>query len=354
MGIGMRTLLLLASLLLCLPPMARAQEDKPPPFPAVIPADGKINVFEDYVHLYPDRLPNGRTKLIMWGGIEPGDAERFRDAIEASKPISELVIIGSPGGVLDEGIKIGRIIRINKISTRIRGGSKCVSACNFVFLGGVIRSMDPGAEFITHVFSLKSAPRILLMDETLAEVTASGGTKVALGGLPSGPPLGPPPAVSSGAPPEPPPDEPRSSTEKTSVKSVSSLPRVADTVGKIVQPAHLEALGCNISELYTDDYDREIVQQEEIKLEAIQQGKDSVPEGAAVQDLVQLARLRALFLDYLCLEEGAAHSAAEIATFLIEMRLSLRFLTEFSTIANARPRPLTKDELRDYNIVNTE
>jgi len=354
MGIGVRTLLLLAALLLCLPPMARAAEDQPPPFPAVIPPDGKISVFEDYVHLYPDKLPNGRTKLIMWGGIEPGDAERFRDAVEASKPISELVIIGSPGGVLDEGIKIGRIIRINKIATRIRGGSKCISACNFVFLGGVIRSMDPGAEFITHVFSLKSAPRILLMDETLAENSARGGTTLALAGQPPGPLPGPSAGAPPGPSPMPPPDEPLSSTEKKSVKSVSTLPRVADTVGKIIQPAHLEALGCNISEIYTDDYDREIVQQEEIKLEAIQQGKDSVPEGASVQNLVQLARLRALFLDYLCLEEGAAHSAAEIATFLIEMRLSLRFLTEFSTISNARPRPLTKDELRDYNIVNTE
>jgi hypothetical protein len=333
MGVGMKKFLLLATLLLLISPsIARADDDQPPPYPALIRADGKFNPNDRYVHLYPEKLPNGRTKIKMWGLILDGDAERFRDAIESSKPISELVIIGSPGGDLDEGIKIGRIIRINKISTRIRDGAQCASACNFVFLGGVIRTIEPGGEFITHVFSRPAAPRILLTDEMLAGIAAQ----------------------KTLASTEPDPDSQAGSKEKSPVTSVSTSPPASDTIGKISQPAHLEALGCKISEMYSEDYDRETVQQEEIKLEALEDGKNAIPEGTTVKDPVQLARLRAMFLDYLCLEEGAAHSAAEIATFLVEMRLSLRFLTQFAAIANARPRPMTRDELRDFNIVNTE
>ncbi len=332
MGISMKRLLLVAALLLAMPAIARAEDDAPPPYPAVIGPDGKFNPNDAYVHLYPERLPNGRTKIRMWGEILSGDSERFRNAIEASKPISELVIIGSPGGNLDEGIKIGRIIRINKISTRIRSGAECASACNFVFLGGVIRSIEPGGQFITHVFSRSAAPRILLLDEMLAGVIAQ--KALAANEQTTNPPAG--------------------GTEKPPVTSVATKPPASDVIGKISQPAHLEALGCDINEMYTEDYDRETVQPEEIRLEQMEAGNESVPKGATVQNPVQLARLRAMFLDYLCLEESAAHSAAEIATFLVEMRLSLRFLTEFSTIANAKPRAMTRDQLRDYNIVNTE
>jgi hypothetical protein len=331
MGLGMKTLLLMAALLLSLPSMARAGQDEPPPFPAVIPPDGKISVFEDYVHLYPEKLPNGRTKLTMWGGIEPGDAERFRSAVEASKPISELVIIGSPGGSLEEGLTIGRIIRINKISTRIRARSKCVSACNFVFLGGVIRSIEPDGQFITHVFTRSVAPRIMLFDALVAGIEAQKQL-----------------AAQSG------PDSQSDAKEKTQATSASTQPPASDIIGKISTPEHLEALGCKVGEMYSEDYDRDMVQPEEIKLEAMEAGKRTIPEGATIQDPVLLARLRAMFLDYLCLEASAAQSAAEIATFLVEMRLSLRFLTQFAAIANAKPRPMTRAELRDFNIVNTE
>jgi predicted nuclease of predicted toxin-antitoxin system len=54
------------------------------------------------------------------------------------------------------------------------------------------------------------------------------------------------------------------------------------------------------------------------------------------------------------MEQTDARQAAEIARFLVDMSLSLRFLTEFANIPNAHWRKLTRDELRDFNIVNTE
>ena len=93
------------------------------------------------------------------------------------------------------------------------------------------------------------------------------------------------------------------------------------------------------------------MQTKEVRLET---GRDDVPEGAQVTFPTQLAAFRALTIDYLCMEKSSAKSVAEIARFLVEMRLSLKFLSEFSTIAHALPVPMTRDQLRDFNIVNTE
>ena len=64
--------------------------------------------------------------------------------------------------------------------------------------------------------------------------------------------------------------------------------------------------------------------------------------------------LKRMTLHVLCMQQLDARQAAEIARFLVDMSLSLRFLTEFANIPNAHWRPLTRDELRDFNVVNTE
>jgi hypothetical protein len=87
----------------------------PPPLLTDLPE--RMNVFEPYTHVVALKLKNGRTQLIMWGEIKSGDATRFRDAMDqVSRPISELLIIGSPGGILEEGLQIGRIIHQNKLA----------------------------------------------------------------------------------------------------------------------------------------------------------------------------------------------------------------------------------------------
>ena len=59
-------------------------------------------------------------------------------------------------------------------------------------------------------------------------------------------------------------------------------------------------------------------------------------------------------MDFLCTEQLNATAASEIARFLVEMRMSLRFLTEFASIPNPEPIAMTRDQLKDFNIVNTE
>lgn len=89
------------------------------------------------------------------GRVEPGDGELLKRAINACKrngPV-RLVDFSSPGGSVDEGIKMALNIREAGLDTQISPGSYCTSACTFAFLGGVNRSISPTASYNVHAFS---------------------------------------------------------------------------------------------------------------------------------------------------------------------------------------------------------
>ena len=69
---------------------------------------------------------------------------RLQDALQANGQIDE-IWLRSPGGVARAGNEAGKIIRKTGIPTRIPNGWACFSACNFMFMGGAIRYVDPGA-----------------------------------------------------------------------------------------------------------------------------------------------------------------------------------------------------------------
>src|SRR3546814_11061898 len=56
------------------------------------------------------------------------------------------------------------MIRAAGIPTRIPAGWACFSACNFVYMGGPIRMIDPGGLFIVHMFT-HTGNRILIESE---------------------------------------------------------------------------------------------------------------------------------------------------------------------------------------------
>jgi hypothetical protein len=301
---------------------------EPPPFPADAPTKD-TDFMEPYTHAHPVKLKNGRNNLVIWGEIKMGDSDYLQKAISGSKPIEQIIIIESPGGVMDEGLKMGRIIHNEKIATKIIG--RCISACNFVFLGGIFRTIDKDGQFITHMFTNRLAPRFILKDIDDVEKKAE---------KQYGPDPGDTPAVAGTEAPKPP-----------SASVLFPSLNQSDTVGKIILPPTLEGFGCDFEKMYGEKYDKNVVIPEEVKYET---GAESIPQDAVPAKQVHLARLRAITMDYLCLEQSSAHSAAEIAMFLIEMRMSLRFLTTFSDIAHALARPLTTEELKDFNIVNTD
>lgn len=126
------------------------------PAPAVDPKNPtcppQLNVSTYPAMRFSVKKEGGRTILIGEGGIDDLLVERLTDAIEAHKPIDELWL-RSPGGNAEVGNAAGRLLRKLGIPTRIPAGWACFSACNFVFMGGPIRMIDPGGLFVVHMFT---------------------------------------------------------------------------------------------------------------------------------------------------------------------------------------------------------
>jgi hypothetical protein len=106
------------------------------------------------------------NEIILEGKIEAGDFDKLEKLARDAKPRS--IFVASPGGNLAEAIKIGRLVRALNLWTKIPGGSSvnprlnatirertlaqyplkdpknnylCTSACFFVFIAGVRRSV---------------------------------------------------------------------------------------------------------------------------------------------------------------------------------------------------------------------
>lgn len=95
---------------------------------------------------------DGKKVLIAQGLIDDALLPRLTAALDRNKPIDE-IWFRSPGGNARVGNQAGMAIRKLGIPTRIPAGWACFSACNFLFMGGAIRMVDPGGLFIVHMFT---------------------------------------------------------------------------------------------------------------------------------------------------------------------------------------------------------
>lgn len=96
---------------------------------------------------------DGRVVLLAEGRIDSAAPDRLKAALAANPNIEE-IWLRSPGGDARAGNAAGRIIRANPgLMTRIPSGWACFSACNFIFMGGQLRAVDPGGLFIVHMFT---------------------------------------------------------------------------------------------------------------------------------------------------------------------------------------------------------
>lgn len=96
----------------------------------------------------------GKMKVMLAEGrIDPELPDRLAAVLKANPDIEE-IWLRSPGGDARAGNAAGRIIRSNPgILTRVPAGATCFSACNFVFMGGLPRIIDPGGVFMVHMFT---------------------------------------------------------------------------------------------------------------------------------------------------------------------------------------------------------
>jgi hypothetical protein len=87
------------------------------------------------------------------GRIDSNTPARLQEALDEHPDAIDEVWLRSPGGDARAGTQAGFLIRQAGINTRIPGGWTCFSACNFVFMGGNARFVDPGGIFMVHMFT---------------------------------------------------------------------------------------------------------------------------------------------------------------------------------------------------------
>ena len=90
--------------------------------------------------------------LVVAGRLEAGDEARVANALDAAEGVRE-VWFNSDGGSLETGIRIGEILRRHNVATRVRSRDICASACVYGFLGGIIRTVEPGGKIGIHMAS---------------------------------------------------------------------------------------------------------------------------------------------------------------------------------------------------------
>jgi hypothetical protein len=98
------------------------------------------------------RTVDGTNVLIAEGIIDATLPQRLKAAIDKNPDVE--IWIRSRGGDAHAGNEAGKVIRSYPgMATRIPSGWTCFSACNFVFMGGGVRYVDPGGIFMVHMFT---------------------------------------------------------------------------------------------------------------------------------------------------------------------------------------------------------
>jgi hypothetical protein len=115
----------------------------------------------------------GLRVLLAEGAVDSGAPARLQAALKKYDPIDQ-IWLRSPGGDARAGTEAGKLIRQSLAITRIPEGWACFSACNFVFMGGRARIVDPGGLFVVHMFTHTS-------DRSAIEAEVLRGTESTVG-----------------------------------------------------------------------------------------------------------------------------------------------------------------------------
>jgi hypothetical protein len=81
----------------------------------------------------------GKSVLVLSGEITSGDTERLLAEVKTAMNDRRVIAgmqLSSPGGNVEEGFKLARVVRNAKIATIVADGAMCASACFIVFAAG--------------------------------------------------------------------------------------------------------------------------------------------------------------------------------------------------------------------------
>lgn len=118
-------------------------------------------------------LEKGQTVLRAEGMIIAGDASKLRAHLQESPPSTDILLITSPGGHVQEAIKIAEIVQENSFSVVVMG--ECASACAMIiFPAGEYSILTSGSLLGIHSCS-NSGERNDLCNSKIAEYATSNG-----------------------------------------------------------------------------------------------------------------------------------------------------------------------------------
>src|ERR1700694_486400 len=105
------------------------------------------------------------TVLLASGEIRSGDATRLRQFIAANAGTfgvgrtPGLVVLDSPGGDLDEAIRLAQVLRELLSAVVVYSPAVCASACFFLYVGAARHSAEAGVVAIPRPYFSPSATR---------------------------------------------------------------------------------------------------------------------------------------------------------------------------------------------------
>ncbi len=100
-----------------------------------------------------DPLPDRLTLIerdgswVLEGAIAPGDADRI--ARQLTENMGQLSL-NSPGGSVDDALRLGRAIRLMGLNTAVAENAICLSACPYVLASGAARGVHPDGAVGVH------------------------------------------------------------------------------------------------------------------------------------------------------------------------------------------------------------
>jgi hypothetical protein len=103
-------------------------------------------------------VEKGRINVVsIFNKIEPGDDAKLAKILAVDKSLTgdgTIVVMGSPGGALDAGIKMSMMIHARQLTTYIPDDMKCASVCAMMWLGGTKRLISNSGQVGFHAASV--------------------------------------------------------------------------------------------------------------------------------------------------------------------------------------------------------
>ncbi len=99
--------------------------------------------------------------LSLTGTIDPGSVQRVEAEIEARGEYVKRVELNSPGGSVDDAVKIGALLLMRGFTTSVAAGALCASSCPLVLAGGATRLASREAAIGIHqIYATASASNL--------------------------------------------------------------------------------------------------------------------------------------------------------------------------------------------------